>query len=99
MRSTIILLIIANIIHLSTVAYRHKQAIDNEYFIVGKGSYARMITKKENPGYYESRMKYMWVWYVLFPILSVGIIFAKIKIREIKKDRREFEKKRSDKAN
>ena len=85
-----IIWIAVNSVFLTILAYHHNEYIDQEYVIRGRGKNVQVITKQENPDYYESRMKYFWTGYILTPLLSGVFIYFKI---------RQMEKPRTNKAN
>ncbi len=82
----IVIWFVINIIYLSILRHYHKEYLNGEYVVKGRGGNARIITKQEDPEYYQSRMKYMWMGYILLPVLFGGILYFKI---------RQLEKKRS----
>jgi hypothetical protein len=55
--------------------YHHKDYIDHEYVVKGRGSNARVITKADDPEYYESRMKYFWLGYILGPLCTGAVVY------------------------
>lgn len=78
--------IVINTVFLSILGYHHKDYIDHEYVVKGRGGNARVITRADDPEYYESRMKYFWLGYILCPLLSGAVLHLR---------RREIEKKRA----
>lgn len=77
---------VVNAVFLSILGHYHKDYIDHEYVVEGRGSNARVIAKADYPEYYESRMKYIWLGYILCPLLSGAILYFR---------RREIEKKKA----
>ena len=66
---------VVNAVFLSILGYHHKDYVDHEYVVKGRGSNARVITKADDPEYYESRMKYFWLGYILCPLLSGAVLY------------------------
>jgi len=67
--------LVINIVGLSFFGYMHYECIRDESVMSGRGSEAREVTKKEDPEYYEKRMKGMWSGYILIPLLTAGVAY------------------------
>ncbi len=67
----ILIWLVINIIFLSILRHYHKEYLNGEYVVKGRGDNARIITKQADPEYYQSRMKYMWMGYILAPVYLV----------------------------
>jgi hypothetical protein len=79
--TTIIIWLVINIVGLSLYGYMHYECLRDESVMRGRGSEAREITKKEDPEYYEKRMKGMWTGYILIPLLTAALLITGIEMQ------------------
>jgi len=73
--TAIVIWVVINVVSLSFYAVMHYECIRDESVMKGRGEKAQVITKKEDPEYYEKRMKGMWTGYILIPLLTAAVTY------------------------
>jgi hypothetical protein len=62
-----------NLIVLPFYVDKHYDYYTNKYVLEGRGN-SKVITKEENPQYYERRMLFIWSGYILIPLFSWYVV-------------------------